>query len=67
MTPTDNIRFRLEKFRKVYAELTLSLESVSSLSNISFDLISSLRERRSRMGGYIAALEFALEQFGFIV
>jgi hypothetical protein len=59
------LKQRLAGFRKEYDGYKAELQAITvPAAYVSFDGIASLRERIGRHGGYIAALEFALQQLG---
>ena len=60
------IRKRMAEVRKEYTETTHEMELTGKVDSmlVSFDRVSNLRERAARLGGYLAALEFSLEQIG---
>jgi hypothetical protein len=59
------IEARLAEWRKKYAEINARMEELSRLIPamlVSMDTVCDLREQHARAGGYIAALEFTLEE-----
>jgi hypothetical protein len=58
------IRKRMAEVRKEYEEAMHEIDIIRKIDAImvSFDRVSNLRERAARLGGYLAALEFSLEQ-----
>ena len=60
------LRTRMAQVRREYEEATHEIEIIDKIdcSMVSFDRVSNLRERAGRLGGYLAALEFSVNQIG---
>ena len=60
------LRNRMATVTREYAEASAQYEAINKLPamSVSFDAVSNLKETMARSGGYMAALEYALEQIG---
>jgi hypothetical protein len=61
-----SLRKRKATVVREYVEASARYQEINKLPamSVSFDSVSNLKETMARLGGYMAALEYSLEQIG---